>query len=139
MTKTELPEEPTVSWLSGVYLPVIYKGHQIVVQNAAWTSRETIYVDDEVVHTAKSWKLVTDNKITVAGDELDVKFGYIHRMSAINLEIRHGDQLVAESSYSFGGLGWRGLVGSALIGALIGFLISYYGLLGFLISYYDIV
>lgn len=126
MSKTELPAEPKVSWRSGVYLPVVYKGHQIVVQNAAWNSRETIYVDDEVVHTAKSWNWVTDNRITVAGDELDVKFGYIYKMSAINLEIRHGDQLVAESSYSFRGLGWSGVVTLALIGALIGFLISYY-------------
>lgn len=49
MSKEDLPSETMVSLWSGIFLPVVYRGHHIVAHNSSWTSRMTIWVEGEVV------------------------------------------------------------------------------------------
>ena len=79
MTRENLPSEPTVSLWSGIFLPIVYNGHHIVVHNSSWTSRMTIWVDGEVVFSRSSWKFICEQNIQVEAEALATRFGWAKR------------------------------------------------------------
>jgi hypothetical protein len=120
-----LPSEPTASLWSGVFLPVEYKGHSIVAQNSSWTSRETIWVDGEVVSSKSSWKFISEQNIQVGSETLATRFGWAKR--GFIFEVFAGDTLVASADYS---ITWKQVLPFVLLGMVFGFSVEYFNLLG---------
>jgi hypothetical protein len=78
----------------GLYMPFMYKGRQIVVYNASWSFREKIWVDDELVISRVGISMTSTHVLDVAGDRLEVTYGYRDRMQEIFLEAKVGDEVV---------------------------------------------
>ena len=128
MTQENLPNEPTVSLWSGVFLPVEYKGHSIVAHNSSWTSRMTIWVDGEVVFSQSSWKFICEQDIEVGSETLATRFGWAKR--GFIFEVFDGDTLVASADYPMKSLGWKQVLSLVLLGMALGFSVEYFNFLG---------
>ena len=125
MTQENLPSEPTVSFWSGVFLPVEYEGHSIVAHNSSWTSRMTIWVDGEVVFSKSSWKFICEQDIQVGSETLATRFGWARR--GFIFEVFDGDTLVASADYP---ITWKRVLPFVLLGMALGFSVEYFNLLG---------
>lgn len=125
MTQENLPSEPTVSFWSGVFLPVEYEGHSIVAHNSSWTSRMTIWVDGEVVFSESSWKFICEQDIQVGSETLATRFGWARR--GFIFEVFDGDTLVASADYP---ITWKRVLPFVLLGMALGFSVEYFNLLG---------
>ena len=128
MTKENLPNEPTVSLWSGVFLPVEYKGHSIVAHNSSWTSRMTIWVDGEVVFSQSSWKFICEQDIEVGSETLATRFGWAKR--GFIFEVFDGDTLVANADNATKYIGWKQALPFVLLGVALGFSVEHFNLLG---------
>ena len=128
MAKENLPTESVVSFWSGVFLPVEYKGHSIVAHNSSWTSRMSIWVDGEVVYSLSSWKFIWEQDIQVGSDTLATRFGWAKR--GFIFEVFDGDTLVASSDYPIKSLGWKQVLPFVLLGMALGFSVEHFNLLG---------
>lgn len=128
MTQENLPNEPTVSLWSGVFLPVEYKGHSIVAHNSSWTSRMTIWVDGEVVFSQSSWKCICEQDIEVGSETLATRFGWAKR--GFIFEVFDGDTLVANADYTTTYIGWKQALPFVLVGVALGFSVQHFNLLG---------
>ncbi len=84
---------------TGVFIPFVYKGRQVVVHNSTWSPREKTWVDDELVSTRFSFTLKSTHQITVAGDVLDVTFGFGKLMKTLFLEVKHGETVLLHRDY----------------------------------------
>ena len=116
----------SLSLRNGVFMPFLYKGHQVVAHNAAWSFREKIWVDDELIVNRIGISMTSTHVVDVAGDKLTITYGYRKGMSEIFLEAHAGNELVHEVSHSVGketGSGTMALIiiGSALAGAVFGY------------------
>ena len=125
MTQENLPNEPTVSFWSGVFLPVEYKGHSIVAHNSSWTSRMTIWVDGEAVFSKSSWRCICEQDIEVGSETLATRFGWAKR--GFIFEVFDGDTLVASADYP---ITWKRVLPFVLLGMALGFSVEYFNLLG---------
>lgn len=125
MTQENLPNEPTVSFWSGVFLPVEYERHSIVAHNSSWTSRMTIWVDGEVVFSESSWKFICEQDIQVGSETLATRFGWARR--GFIFEVFDGDTLVASADYP---ITWKRVLPFVLLGMALGFSVEYFNLLG---------
>ena len=125
MTQENLPNEPTVSFWSGVFLPVEYEGHSIVAHNSSWTSRMTIWADGEVVFSKSSWKFICEQDIQVGSETLATRFGWARR--GFIFEVFDGDTLVASADYP---ITWKRVLPFVLLGMALGFSVEYFNLLG---------
>ena len=128
MTQENLPNEPTVSLWSGVFLPVEYKGHSIVAHNSSWTSRMTIWVDGEVVFSQSSWKFICEQDIEVGSETLATRFGWAKR--GFIFEVFDGNTLVANADYAKKYIGWKQALPFVLLGVALGFSVEHFNLLG---------
>ena len=128
MTQENLPNEPTVSLWSGVFLPVEYKGHSVVAHNSSWTSRVTIWVDGEVVFSQSSWKFICERDIEVGSETLATRFGWAKR--GFIFEVFDGDTLVANADYATKDIGWKQALPFVLVGVALGFSVEHFNLLG---------
>ena len=128
MTQENLPNEPTVSFWSGVFLPVEYKGHSIVAHNSSWTSRMTIWVDGEAVFSKSSWRFICEQDIEVGSETLATRFGWAKR--GFIFEVFYGDTLVASADYPMKSLGWKQVLSLVLLGMALGFSVEYFNFLG---------
>ena len=128
MTQENLPNEPTVSFWSGVFLPVEYKGHDIVAHNSSWTSRMTIWVDGKAVFSKSSWRFICEQDIEVGSETLATRFGWAKR--GFIFEVSDGDTLVASADYPMKSLGWKQVLPLVLLGMALGFSVEYFSLLG---------
>ena len=114
------------SMKTGVFIPFVYKGHQVVVHNSTWSPREKIWVDDELVSTRFSFTLKSTHQITVAGDVLDVTFGFGKLMKTLFLEVKHGETVLLRRDYGAAEFGtqsigiWQ-IVALALLGGVTGY------------------
>ena len=125
MTQENLPNEPTVSFWSGVFLPVEYKGHSIVAHNSSWTSRMTIWVDGEAVLSKSSWRFICEQDIEVGSETLATRFGWAKR--GFIFEVFDGDTLLASADYP---ITWKRVLPFVLLGMALGFSVEYFNLLG---------
>ena len=128
MTQENLPNEPTVSFWSGVFLPVEYKGHSIVAHKSSWTSRMTIWVDGEAVFSKSSWRFICEQDIEVGSETLATRFGWAKR--GFIFEVSDGDTLVASADYPMKSLGWKQVLSLVLLGMALGFSVEYFNFLG---------
>lgn len=128
MTQENLPNEPIVSFWSGVFLPVEYKGHSIVAHNSSWTSRMTIWVDGEAVFSKSSWRFICEQDIEVGSETLATRFGWTKR--AFIFEVFDGDTLVASTDYPIRSLGWKQVLPLLLLGMALGFSVEHFKLFG---------
>jgi hypothetical protein len=128
MTQENLPNEPTVSFWSGVFLPVEYKGHSIVAHNSSWTSRMTIWVEGEAVFSKSSWRFICEQDIEVGSETLATRFGWAKR--GFIFEVFDGDTLVASADYPMKSLGWKQVLSLVLLGMALGFSVEYFNFLG---------
>lgn len=128
MTQENLPNEPTVSFWSGVFLPVEYKGHSIVAHNSSWTSRMTIWVDGEAVCSKSSWRFICEQDIEVGPETLATRFGWTKR--AFIFEVFDGDTLMASADYPIKSIGWKQILLFVPLGMALGFSVEYFNLLG---------
>ena len=128
MTQENLPNEPTVSFWSGVFLPVEYKGHDIVAHNSSWTSRMTIWVDGKAVFSKSSWRFISEQDIEVGSETLATRFGWAKR--GFIFEVSDGDTLVASADYPMKSLGWKQVLPLVLLGMALGFSVEYFNLSG---------
>ena len=128
MTQENLPNEPTVSFWSGVFLPVEYKGHSIVAHNSSWTSRMTIWLDGEAVFSKSSWRFICEQDIEVGSEALATRFGWAKR--GFIFEVFDGDTLVASADYPIKSLGWKQVLPLVLLGMTLGFSVGYFNFLG---------
>jgi hypothetical protein len=124
MSKEDLPSETMVSLWSGIFLPVVYKGHHIVAHNSSWTSRMTIWVDGEVVFSQSSWKFICEQDIAVGAQTLSTRFGWAKR--GFIFEVFDGGQQVASAHYSTRSLGWKQVVPLIVLGMALGFSVEYF-------------
>ena len=125
MTQENLPNEPIVSFWSGVFLPVEYKGHSIVAHNSSWTSRMTIWVDGEAVFSKSSWRFICEQDIEVGSETLATRFGWAKR--GFIFEVFDGDTLLASADYP---ITWKRVLPFVLLGMALGFSVEYFSLLG---------
>ncbi len=125
MTQENLPNEPTVSFWSGVFLPVEYKGHSIVAHNSSWTSRMTIWVDGEAVFSKSSWRFICEQDIEVGSETLATRFGWAKR--GFIFEVFDGDTLLASADYP---ITWARVLPFVLLGMALGFSVEYFNFLG---------
>ena len=125
MTQENLPNEPTVSFWSGVFLPVEYKGHSIVAHNSSWTSRMTIWVDGEAAFSKSSWRFICEQDIEVGSETLATRFGWAKR--GFIFEVFDGDTLLASADYP---ITWKRVLPFVLLGMALGFSVEYFNLLG---------
>ena len=125
MTQENLPNEPTVSFWSGVFLPVEYKGHSIVAHNSSWTSRMTIWVDGEAVFSKSSWRFICEQDIEVGSETLATRFGWAKR--GFIFEVFDGDTPLASADYP---ITWKRVLPFVLLGMALGFSVEYFNLLG---------
>ena len=94
MTQENLPSEPSFSFWSGIYLPLVYKGHSIVTHNSSWTSRMTTCVDGEIVFSQASWKFICEQDIPVGAETVPTRFAgiksalFLRFMKAIHESLR---------------------------------------------------
>lgn len=128
MRPEDLPSEPIVSLWSGIFLPVVYKGHGIVAHNSSWTSRMTIWVDGEVVFSQSSWKFISEQDIQVGSETLATRFGWAKR--GFVFEVFDGDTLVASADYPTKSIGWKQVLPFVLLGMALGFSVEYFNLFG---------
>ena len=128
MTKENLPTEPVFSYWSGIFLLVEDKGHSIVAHNSSWTSRMTVWVDGEVVHSLSSWKLICEQDIQVGLETLATRFGWAKR--GFIFEAFDGDTLVASAEYPIKSIGWKQVLPFVLLGMALGFSVEHFNLLG---------
>jgi hypothetical protein len=119
---------------NGIFMPFLYKGHQVVVHNSSWTFRETIWVDDDLVFTGLGYSLRSTRRIEVAGDQLEVTFGMRKAVSEFFIEVRKDGELIVERAYKPYGSGkntWLFLIVSMLAGGVCGYFAVKLGLLAF--------
>ena len=128
MTQENLPNEPIVSFWSGVFLPVEYKGHSIVAHNSSWTSRMAIWLDGEAVFSKSSWRFICEQDIEVGSETLATRFGWAKR--GFIFEVFDGDTLVASADYPMKSLGWKQVLSLVLLGMALGFSVEYFNFLG---------
>ena len=88
----------SLSVRDGLYMPFIYKGRQVVVHNAAWSFREKIWVDDELVVNEIGFRMTSSHVINVGGDAVEVSFGYRDNMTEIFLEAKADGRVIHEVS-----------------------------------------
>ena len=115
-------EDLTLSVRDGICFPFMYRGHQVVAHNAAWSFREKIWVDDTLVVNQLGFSMASSHAIDVAGDQLDIKFGYRDRMTTVFLEARVDGQLVHEVTHTFDN---KLTVSTVLISLLLGAAFGY--------------
>ena len=125
MAQENLPNEPIVSFWSGVILPVEYKGHSIVAQNSSWTSLMTIWVDREAVSSQSSWKVISEQDIQVGSETLATRFGWAKR--GFIFEVLDGDTIVASTYYH---ITRKWVLRFVLLGMVLGFSVEYFNLFG---------
>ena len=87
---------------NGLYMPFMYKGHQIVAHNASWSFREKVWVDDELVVNQIGMSMASTHVLHVEGDELAVTFGSRDRMREIFLTASVDKEVVHEVSHRLG-------------------------------------
>ena len=95
-------QDISLSIRDGLYMPFMYKGRQIVVHNAAWSFREKIWVDDDLVVNRLGFSIASTHVLNVSGDRLEITFGYRNRMKEVFLEARTGAELIYEASCQLG-------------------------------------
>ena len=83
----------------GLYMPFMYKGHQVVAHNASWSFREKVWVDDELVVNQLGFSMASTHVLDVAGDSLELTFGSRDGLKEIFLEARVDGDLVHEVSH----------------------------------------
>jgi hypothetical protein len=119
----------SLSIRNGLYMPFMYKGQQVVVHNAAWSFREKVWIDDELVVNEIGLRMASTHVLEVAGDEMELTFGYRDNMKVIFLEARVDGELIHEVSEQAGkevrpsSLAIT-LILSGLAGILVGYLIG---------------
>ena len=128
MRPEDLPSEPIVSLWSGIFLPVVYRGHGIVAHKSSWTSRMTIWVDGEVVFSQSSWKFISEQDIQVGSETLATRFGWAKR--GFVFEVFDGDTLVACADYPLKSIGWKQVLPFVLLGMALVFSVEYFNLFG---------
>ncbi|WP_218313064.1 hypothetical protein [Alteromonas antoniana] len=123
----------TFSFRDGLFMPFMYKGHQIVVHNASWSFKEKVWIDDELVVNQNGFAMSSTHDIVVEGDTLALTFGSRNKLRDVFLEVRHGDQVIYEVSEPLSdGVNARELtaiiIGSGLGGLAVGYLAaSFFG------------
>ena len=119
-------DDLTLSIRDGICFPFMYKGHQVVVHNAAWSFREKIWVDDSVVVNQLGFSMASSHTIDVAGDPLEIQFGYRDRMTTVFLEVRSDGQLVHEVTHTFDNqVRVSTILLFAVLGAAVGYGLGY--------------
>ena len=123
----------TFSFRDGLFMPFMYKGHQIVVHNASWSFKEKVWIDDELVVNQNGFAMSSTHDIVVEGDTLALTFGSRNKLRDVFLEVRHGEKMIYEVSEPLSdGVNARELtaiiIGSALGGLAVGYLAaSFFG------------
>ena len=117
----------------GIFFPFLYKGHQVVAHNAAWSFREKVWVDDSLVVNQLGFSMTGTHAIDVAGDQMEIVFGYRDKMKTVFLEARVEGRLVHEVIHEIEAevKGWAVALFAAL-GAAVGYGVGY--LVGLLIG-----
>ena len=126
MTQENLPNEPVVSFWSGVFLPVEYKGHSIIAHNSSWSSRMTIWVDGEIVVSKSSWKFISEQDLQVGSETVATRFGWAKH--AFIFEVFDGETFVASTDYPIKFIGWKQVLPFGLLGIALGFSVTYFHL-----------
>ena len=89
----------SLSIREGLLLRFRHKGREVVVHNAAWSFREKIWVDGDLVINELGVRMASTHVLNVAGDAVEVTFGYRKGMTEIFLEARVDDQLIHTISH----------------------------------------
>lgn len=130
---TQYNNPVTFSFRDGLFMPFMYKGHQIVVHNASWSFKEKVWIDDELVVNQNGFAMSSTHDIVVEGDTLALTFGSRNKLRDVFLEVRHGGQVIYEVSEPLSdGVNARELtaiiIGSGLGGLAVGYLAaSFFG------------
>ncbi|MDJ0918027.1 MAG: hypothetical protein QNJ05_09700 [Woeseiaceae bacterium] len=117
----------------GIYFPFIYKGHQVVAHNSAWSFREKIWIDDSLVVSQLGFKMTGTHTVDVAGDRMEIQFGYRDGMKTVFLTARVDGRVVHEVVHEINSevKPWA-IVAFAAAGAAAGYGVGY--LVGLLIG-----
>ena len=114
------------SFRDGLFMPFLYKGHQVVVHNASWSCKEKVWVDDELVINKNGFSMSSTHEIQVAGDTLTLTFGSRNKLKEVFLEVRKDNQLVYDTSDNLShGIDARKLLMIMVCAGLIGLVFGY--------------
>lgn len=113
-------DEISLSLSDGLHLRFMYKGRRIVVHQATWSFREKIWVDDELVVNELGYRMASTHVLNIAGDAVEVTFGYRKRMTEIFLEAVAEGQMVHSINHALGAATPSSLLISLLLGGLVG-------------------
>ncbi|WP_414828610.1 hypothetical protein [Alteromonas sp. H39] len=130
---TQYNNPVSFSYRDGLFMPFMYKGHQVVVHNASWSFKEKVWVDDELVINQNGFAMSSTHEIVVEGDTLALTFGSRNKLKEVFLEVRCGEKVVYEVSEALSnGMNARELtavmIGSGVAGLVVGYLAaSFFG------------
>lgn len=114
------------SFRDGLFMPFIYKGHQVVVHNASWSCKEKVWVDDELVINENGFSMSSTHEIQVAGDTLSLTFGSRNKLKDVFLEARHKGEVVYEVCERLSsGISTRKLITIMLTAGIAGLVVGY--------------
>lgn len=87
------------SFKYGLSMPFLYKGEQVIVNQSAWTPREKIYVNDDLVVNRWSLSMDSTQVINVAGDQLILTYGLKKDWETFFLTAKVGNEIVHQANY----------------------------------------
>ena len=115
----------SLSIRDGLHLRFVHKGQPVVVHQASWSFREKIWVDDELVVNELGVRMVSTHVLDVAGDAVEVTFGYRDRMKEIFLEARANGQLIHAVNHELATANTSSLLVWLILGGLAGAAIAH--------------
>ncbi|MEY4013634.1 MAG: hypothetical protein RLZZ290_498 [Pseudomonadota bacterium] len=99
-----------------------HNGHRIAVHNSAWTGRERVFVDDELVATKLSFRMRSRLHFSIDGLPLcaEIRVVDLWKRPRVECLLFDGDRMLAHERLAYSQSGRSGQPYAFLIGALMG-------------------
>tara|TARA_B100001093_G_scaffold152521_1_gene145258 strand:+ start:4714 stop:5112 length:399 start_codon:yes stop_codon:yes gene_type:complete len=120
---TENKIVPSMSW-KWITFAFEHKGNQIVVRNSNWTSKEQVFINDDLVHDQKSMKMQMNKTFKLPeGEDLKIDFGLSFK-KGIFIEASSEEEEVYSYASNSDPKYWMGIIACMIFGLICGFLIG---------------
>ena len=121
--------EDSASLKSGWWFFFEHQGHQIAVNGSAWTGRERVWLDDQLVSDVYSFGLTTRHDFVVDGVNCQVVFKIESILKGtVGCEFVSGGQVLHSAAMGLstepGKNAWWSMLAGLLFGALGGYVIA---------------
>jgi hypothetical protein len=114
---------PSMSW-KWITFAFEHRGNQIVVRNSNWTSKEQVFINDDLVHDQKSMKMQMNKTFKFpGGEDLKIDFGLSFK-KGIFIKASSEEEVVYSYVSHSDPKYWMGIIACMIFGAVFGFLIG---------------